>query len=394
LDNALNVLVIGAGMYVSGRGTDGYGTVLPALCEWKRRGRPMGAVYLACTRPDSIKIAHDKLNQLNRLMDINLFVRFYPEDGEADSSVYKRAIQAIPRPACAIIVVPDHLHSKVAGDCIKAGLHTLVVKPLSPTVKEAKELILLQKEYGVYGAVEFHKRFDRANLKLKEILSQERLGQPLYFIIEYSQKKSIPYRAFTSWVESTNSFQYLGVHYVDVIYFATGAVPRRVMATGQNGWLREKGVCAFDAVHATVEWNGLNGKSFFSYIFTNWIDPESSSAMSDQKLKVIGTKGRYESDQKRRGITVTTDEAGIEEPNPDFCSSYPTSSGDMTYQGYGIESIHTFLHDVTDLNQKNITIGQLEKIRPSFTEVLPSTAIVEAVNNSLERESVWVKVTY
>ena len=38
---------------------------------------------------------------------------------------------------------------------------------------------------------------------------------------------------------------------------------------------------------------------FTETILTNWIDPENSSAMSDQKIKFIGTKGRFEADQKK-----------------------------------------------------------------------------------------------
>ena len=49
-------------------------------------------------------------------------------------------------PACAIIAVPDHLHYEVASACLEKGLHTLVVKPLTPTVKEAKKLVSLAKK--------------------------------------------------------------------------------------------------------------------------------------------------------------------------------------------------------------------------------------------------------
>jgi len=394
-DEKLNILVVGVGMYVCGRGTSGYGTVLPALCEWRRRGLPLGEVFLAATRPEGISDARKRLDELNDMMGTDLAVRTFPEEGKAaDSEWYLRAIGEIPKPLCAIVVVPDHLHRKVAGDCLKAGAHTLVVKPLAPTVKEAKELISLQEKYGLYGAVEFHKRFDRANLKLKEVLRQETLGDLLYLIVEFSQRKSIPSKVFASWVNKSNIFQYLGVHYVDIVFFATGAVPRRVMATGQNGWLKDHGIESYDAIHGTIEWKGSNGKTFVSHIFTNWIDPESTSAMSDQRIKVIGTKGRYESDQKRRGVTIVTDEAGVEEPNPDFCSTYPDGSGKISYQGYGIESIHTFLRDVLDLNQNRVTIEQLESARPTFRDSLPSTAVVEAVNKSLEKEGEWIEVSY
>jgi len=389
----LNILIIGTGMYVCGRGTDGYGTILPAIYEWKKSGFG-GDIYIAGTRMAGIRAVREKAAALDKLYGFTVNINYYPNNEMNDLEAYKKAINDIPKPACAIVVVPDDLHRTVAGYAIENGLHTLVVKPLAPTIKEVFELIELQERHNVYCAVEFHKRYDRSNLKLRDTIASGRIGDPLYFIVEYSQRKSIPTERFKKWVETINIFQYLGIHYVDIIYFATRAVPKRVMATGQKNYLLSKGIDTYDSIQAFIEWETPSGIRFNSSFFTNWIDPENTSAMSDQKIKVIGTKGRYESDQKRRGITIITDEAGIEEPNPDFCSTYLTNSGNVTYQGYGIESIHTFLQDVMDLNQNYVTIEQLESMRPTFRESLPSTAVVEAVNKSLDHQGAWVKVTY
>jgi len=387
----LNILVIGTGMYVCGRGTETYGTVLPAIYAWKKKER-LGEVCIAGAHLDGIKEIKKRNKELGDKMNLEISPHFFPKNTNYSPEAYKEAINRIPKPACAIIVVPDHLHRKMAGDCLESGLHTLVVKPLTTTVKEAKELIRIQKKHQLYGAVEFHKRFDRANLKLKEILTQGKIGDLLYFIVEFSQRKSIPSQVFAPWLNTTNIFQYLGVHYIDIIYFVTRAIPKRVMAIGQDGWLKKHGLQTYDAVHATVEWERSDGHRFFSYLFTNWIDSESTSAMSDQKIKVIGTKGRFESDQKMRGIYIITDEKGIEEPNPDFCTTYPAKNGAVSYQGYGIESIHTFLRDVTDIIQNRVTIEMLEAIRPTFKDCLPATAVVEAVNKSLDNKGVWVEI--
>ena len=67
----------------------------------------------------------------------------------------------------------------------------------------------------------------------------------------------------------------------------------------------------------------------YETILTNWIDPDTSSAASDQKLKFVGSKGRYEADQKERGIRINTDQAGIEHINPDFCMPYGTEDGKL-----------------------------------------------------------------
>ena len=270
----------------------------------------------------------------------------------------------------------------------------MIVKPLTPRLKEAKILITLAQQQDIYGAIEFHKRYDRANLKLKEVLRSGDLGQPQYFIVEYSQRKNVPASLFSKWVANTNIFQYLGVHYVDIIRFVTDATPVRASAKGQKGWLVNHGINTFDAVHGIIEWVLDDGHPFISYIHTNWIDPETTTAMSDQKIKVIGTQGRFESDQKHRGIEVVSDKRGIEHINPDFCSTYPTNDGYIKYQGYGIESIHTFLNDVVSLQNGRITLDYLEQHRPTFKSGIPSTAVVEAVNTSLQKNSAWVDISY
>jgi predicted dehydrogenase len=388
----MNILIVGTGMYVCGRGTDGYGTVLPAIYEWKKQNT-VGDFFIAGTNPEGIKSVKKKVAELNRLFGFEIKPKYFPENNHNPES-YRDAIREISKPVCAIVVVPDNLHRKVAGDAIENGLHTLVVKPLAPTLKEVEDLIDLQKKYNVYCAVEFHKRYDRSNLKLRDAIASGRIGDPLYFIVEYSQRKSIPIERFKKWVETTNIFQYLGIHYVDIIYFATRAVPKRVMATGQKNYLLSKGIDTYDSIQAFIEWEMPSGKRFNSSFFTNWIDTENTSAMSDQKIKVIGTKGRYEADQKKRGIYIVNDEKGIEEPNPDFCSMYGVIPGEVSFQGYGIDSVVQFLTDVRQVESGSMTIGDLETKRPTFKESIVPTIVIEAVNKSLANYGGWVTMKY
>jgi len=387
----MNILIIGTGMYVCGRGTDGYGTILPAIYEWKREHRETGNIYIAGSHLDGIKVLNGKINELNKLFGFDIKPRYFPENEVSDSEAFIKAIHEIAKPACAIVAVPDNLHRKIAGYTIENGLHTLVVKPLASTIQEVIELIELQQRHGVYCAVEFHKRLDLANLKLRDTIKSGKVGDPLYFVVEYSQRKSIPTERFKSWVETTNIFQYLGIHYVDIIYFATGAVPKRVMAIGQKNWLYSKGINTYDSIEGIIEWEMPSKKVFSSYILTNWIDPESTSAMSDQRIKVIGTKGRFESDQKYRGVTIVTDEKGVEEPNPYFCCSYG-QSGEIFYSGYGIESIHQFLSDVVKIERGSLRIQDLEEKRPTFRQSLIPTKVIEAVNSSLQNNSKWIEI--
>ncbi len=379
-------------MYVCGRGTEGYGTVLPAVYEWKRMNM-LADIYIAGASPEGIDALKEKVAELNKLFGFEIRPRYLPES-HYNSEAYEEAILKISKPACAIVVTPDNLHRKIAGKTIENDLHTLVVKPLAPTVKEVLELIELQEKYNVYCAVEFHKRLDRSNLKLRDTILSGRIGTPLYFIIEYSQRKSIPLERFKAWAKTTNIFQYLGVHYADIIYFATKALPLRAMAIGQKMFLASKGIDTYDSIQAIVEWRMPSGEIFSSSFFTNWIDPETSSAMSDQKIKVIATKGRFEADQKRRGIYIVHDTDGIEEPNPDFCSIYGYQKGNISFQGYGIESILQFFRDVVRVESEGKEIEAFEGVRPTFKASIVPTAIIEAVNKSLKYGSRWIDIRF
>jgi predicted dehydrogenase len=389
MSERLNVLVIGAGMFVCGRDMGGYGTVLPALAQAQHRGE-VGEIHVAATRPESIAVLKQQVVDLNTRLGINCELSGYPST-EADKDAFKKALKKIPRPACAIVVVPDHLHGPIGEEVIRAGLHLLVVKPLTPTVAEGQALISIAEESGIYGAVEFHKRFDEANLLLRQVIRDGRLGDLCYVTVEYSQRRSVPEYAFSAWADRTHIFQYLGIHYVDLIYFLTNARPVRAMATAQYHHLRKKGIETPDAVQAMVEWEVPGGGKFVASFLTHWVDQETTTAMSDQKIALVGTKGRFESNQKHRGAQLVT-ESGVEDINPYFTQIYAGGDGAMGVHGYGPRSIGRFLEDVRDLNAGRVVSADLEKTRPTFSQALVSTSVLEAVTKSLASQGRWVDV--
>lgn len=386
----LRVLVVGAGMYVGGRGTSSYGTVMPALNELYRKGI-VSDVYVSATSSKSIKDLTKKMDGLRKITGTAIKMVGFPTS-KASLHAYREVLSQY-KPDCAIVVVPDQLHYKITLDLLSAGIHTLVVKPLTPTLTQAKKLATLADKNNVYAAVEFHKRYDEANCKLKDTFIDGILGDILYVHVEFSQRRTIPLEVFKNWAGMTNIFQYLGVHYVDLIYFVTGARPIRVLATGQKNLLKKSGIDSYDSIQAVVEWKMPKGNNFISTILTNWIDPNTTSAMSDQRIKVIGTNGRYESDQKNRGVQLVTQKNGIEDINPYFTQSYCTSEGKMRFfSGYGIKSITRFCEDALDIKSGSKKPSDFEGIRPTFKEALISTSIIEAATKSLGHNSIWINL--
>ena len=387
---AVNVLVIGAGMYVCGRGTSSFGTVLPTLTQAKAQGL-VDNIFVASTSKNSIDTLKGLLSDLNEVMGLETTVVGYPQQDQ-DPYAYQKALKELPKPACAIIVTPDHTHSSIAADVIRAGVHPLVVKPLTPTLEEANQLVEMAEANDIHGAVEFHKRFDESNLLLRKQVTDGVLGELRHISVEYSQRRQVR-DLFSSWIQHTNIFQYLGVHYVDIIYFTTNAQPVRVLATGQPSFPSGEGLHNYDSIQALIEWEGgPQGERFTSTIATNWIDPNTTSAMSDQKITVVGTSGRLQADQKNRGLQLVTDDGGNEEINPYFTQIYKDGYGSVGVHGYGPRSIYQFLTDVQDISQGTVNPSTLVSQRPSFRDALVSTAVVEAVNISLARGSEWVGI--
>ncbi|HWT81563.1 MAG TPA: Gfo/Idh/MocA family oxidoreductase, partial [Candidatus Methylomirabilis sp.] len=341
----IDVLLIGAGMHVSGRGTSGYGTVLPAVVQAHREGL-IGRVLVAVTSVDSIRAVEEKMAGLNSVLGTRVAIEGFPKSGRHPAA-YQEALAALGKRGCVIIVVPDDLHFVTAKAAIERRYPVMVTKPLVPTLAEARELVSLTQTLGVYGVVDFHKRWDLPNLKLRDTIQAGRLGNPLFSVVEYSQRRIVPETIFRSWVEQANPFQYMAVHYVDILIFTLGATPRRAMAIGQHGYLKERSINTYDSVQAFVEW-GIPGSDvpFLSTFITNWIDPNTTAALSYQSIKVIGTSGRFESDQRDRGLHLVTEADGTEVINPYFTQTYPSAQGPYReYKGYGIDSIRAFLED-------------------------------------------------
>jgi len=386
----MKILVLGSGMYVTGRGETGLGTVLSALAETSKTIK-IEEVVVVARSSNNKKTVVDSIKRINKTLNTLLRVRY--EAISLESKQFSSFLKATQYD-CTIICLPDHLHFEAAKMILNHRIHCLVVKPLTPTVKMAKELIVLQKRKNLYAAVEFHKRFDETNLYIKRAISEKMLGEMLYFSVDYSQRINIPLNVFKAWSDKTNIFQYLGVHYVDLIYFLTGYLPKRAMATGTKKILKQKGLDTYDSIHAIIEWqNPQHPKDvFISQFNTNWIDPNITTALSDQKYKVVGTKGRIECDQKNRGIEVVHESSGIRHVNPYFSEYLSDPDGKMGFGGYGFTSINLFIKDVRDILSNKTNILKLEKTRPTFHHALVSTAVVEAVNSSLKAQSSWIKI--
>jgi D-galacturonate reductase len=389
-EERMKILVIGAGMYVTGRGTPNQGTILASLIQASRDcSLDLTEVVIAACKPENGLVVKHAAETIHSQLGTTLQVRYVPISGNPESDI--PWLCRSETFSGAIIATPDHLHGSYVKALFRQKIHCLVVKPLVPTLAEARELVKLQQEFGLYGAVEFHKRWDVTNHWVRKVLSAKSLGRILTWMVEYSQRRIVPTGIFREWVEKTNIFQYLGVHYVDLIFFLTGFRPRKVLAIGTRGGLDGLGIRTWDSIQATILWSapGQESSCFVANVCTNWIDPNETSAMSDQRFKIIGTQGRLECDQKNRGLEMVLAGQGPLHPNPYFSDFLPDATGQVHFGGYGFESVRQFLLDVRNILSHGCQPEDLELVRPTFSQALVSTAVIEGVNASLENGFSW-----
>lgn len=378
-------------MYVTGREGTGVGTILSSLAQSSKTIAINEATVVSRSAASATAVK-ESLERINKALKSKLKVAFKSFGDQSEKVI--TALQAEKKFDACIISVPDHLHFTYGKICLELGIPTLMVKPLTPTVAEAKELIGIADKNKIFACVEFHKRYDETNLWIKKAISENKIGKLNYFVVNYSQRIDIPLKTFKGWSSQSNIFQYLGVHYVDLIYFLTRFKPVRITAYGTNGILKQQGVDTYDSVHAMIEWVHPKDSTnkFVSNFNTNWIDPNRSSALSDQKYGVIGTLGRIECDQKNRGVELVTEEAGIQQINPYFSDYLPDENGELRFGGYGHTSIQQFLKDVIAIQKGEHSLKDLNNKRPSFYESLTSVAVIEAANQSMAKHSAWTDI--
>jgi predicted dehydrogenase len=387
----MKIAVLGAGMYVTGRGAGGYGTRLSALAEWSRNS-PLEAVTVIGRGSEARDEVEAAAKRINDRLHTHLAVGYLSASGDLGEGLL--SLIKGEAYAGAIICLPDHLHRQAFSVFASAGVHCLVVKPMAPSLAEARAMCDDQRRFGVVGMVEFHKRFDESNLLIRRMVRAGDLGRLAYFAFNFSQQRRIPLTVFRKWAAKTNVFQYLGVHYVDLVYFITGARPVRAMAVGTRGVLRSLGADLIDSVHAVVVWQHPDDYEFIAQYNVNWIDPDTSSALSDQRYVLLAEKARLDLDQKNRGVEIVLSDGPVRSINPYF-SEFLAAGGEggTVFQGYAYSSIRKFLDVISDVRRGRRDLGSLENGEiPTLREGVVSTAVVEAVTRSLGEQGQWVNV--
>lgn len=182
------------------------------------------------------------------------------------------------------IAVPTFLHFKVAKDCLFAGKHVLVEKPITDKSYYARQLISEAQKRNLILAVGHLERFNPAVLELKRYLRRGEIGE----IVSLLARRVGLYPPN---ILDTNVIVDLAIHDLDIFSFLLECQPENIFCMGGKTQKSQREDYAQILLSYPKNVNGI--------IQVNWITP-----VKIRQLSVTGTKGYIELDYISQKIKI------------------------------------------------------------------------------------------
>lgn len=182
------------------------------------------------------------------------------------------------KPDGVSICLPTFLHKGVALDAIKRRINILCEKPLAATCAEAQEMIRRARQNDVFLMTGFCWRFHPPIVKIKEYISQGKLGRILMFRLRFGGDKN----KVGQWSSKKNSGGGVlvdeSVHAIDLFRYLIGEIKN---VSGRMA-VFNPGMEVEDSVIILLE----SDKGTMGVIEDSWSTPGSESGM-----EIYGEKG-------------------------------------------------------------------------------------------------------
>lgn len=169
----------------------------------------------------------------------------------------------------AIVATTTSTHQLVATDCLEAGLHVLVEKPLADTSVAGEEIVRAAERAGKVLMVGHTFLFNPAVERIKRIIDDGDLGRVLY--LSFRRTGLGPIR------QDVNALWDLAPHDLSMLRYWLGTDPVEVTARGQS-YLRPD---VEDVVFLTLRYPG----DVLVGIQVSWLDP-----VKDRTVTIVGDR--------------------------------------------------------------------------------------------------------
>jgi myo-inositol 2-dehydrogenase/D-chiro-inositol 1-dehydrogenase len=235
-----------------------------------------------------------------------------------------------------VCTTPEGTHFPIARDCLKAGKHVLLEKPIAMELWEADELIALAKRGNLKFTIGYSQRFNTKIAYAKKKIADGTLGKPVSVMVSRHISRSLGskiakrVKLSPAAMESTHDLDF-------VFWLLEPAKPVRIYSQGAYGAMQPLNG-SYDIMWSTVTMdNGV-----LVAIGGGWNLPPSYPNYCATWIEITGTDGSLFLDDTQRDNWLNTVADGTQFP----MSTMPGEQVDHVFAGQmGPETLH-FLESV------------------------------------------------
>jgi predicted dehydrogenase len=127
------------------------------------------------------------------------------------------------------VCTPHPTHEAVVTEAAEAGVHVLCEKPLAISVESSQRMVEVCHRHGVKLGVLFQRRFWPAAQRIKALVEDGTIGQPILGHVSVMLHRDSSYYSATPWRGSWDSdgggvLMTQGIHYIDLLLWLMGEV--------------------------------------------------------------------------------------------------------------------------------------------------------------------------
>jgi UDP-N-acetylglucosamine 3-dehydrogenase len=137
----------------------------------------------------------------------------------------------------AIIALPIELHHPISMEFLSRSVHVLCEKPLAESEENAREMVEQAQKRGVFLAVDYFQRLIPSFAKVKQLLAEKVLGEPLeikYFVGEKFDWPTVSGFYFKSKASARGDLRDRGSHVIDHICWWLGGKPSLISSQNDS----------------------------------------------------------------------------------------------------------------------------------------------------------------
>jgi predicted dehydrogenase len=225
--------------------------------------------------------------------------------------------------AVYISATPETVHYPMARDCLLAGKHVFLEKPIAMNLGEADELIALARRNQLKFTIGYSQRFNPKQAYIKQCVADGTLGEPVSAMVSRHLNRGLGDKINTRTRLSPAAME--ATHDIDwVLWCLSPAKPVRVYCQSVSKVNRARNNTP-DCCWITVT---MDSGVIFT-IGAGWILPPAYPNFSTTQIEFIGTEGALLIDDSHKDVALMTMKNGLVYP----LSTMPGESVGHVYAG-------------------------------------------------------------